>query len=148
MSQEVEFTTNRPGEEKKYQERLDYENMLRYQVMSVGMAINHGYDGYDAAQVLLTMLIPELYEPIAEDVEEARSRLEKHAQAISKYRTVSQIKVIGSNVRAAQDQKYIAQQIREHKRDFSLKIIELVMQVLHEHGMLLSHERLLDEGGY
>ena len=147
MHQE-EFKTNRPGDEKKYQERLDYENMLRYQVMSVGQAINAGYDGYNATQVLLTMLIPELYEPIKDDVERARNHLAQQVKKVQNYKSYSMVKVVGANTRAMQDQQYIASQVADFKRDYSLSIMEMVIQTLHDNAMLLSQERRLDEGGY
>jgi hypothetical protein len=146
MSEEVE--TNQPEVEAQYQERLDYENMLKMQIMNVSMAINAGYDGYNNAQVLITLLIPELREMVADDLRKAKVELKKEADRAKAYQASHTSRVIGKQPARKVEQQHKAQMQAIARRNYSLKILNVVVLALHDRGMLLSQEKQLDVGGY
>lgn len=132
--EETEFETNQPEEERRYQDKLNYTGYLLALITNVLNSVdNFNRSGVKQVESVLAYLTPDLRGEVMPDVNKAKKQLNRQ---INKYARTHFDPDKCSNARITLSQKY------------AKKVVQIVIEVLHDRGMLLTEERKLDEGGY
>ena len=139
--EEEDLEVNDQQEEKKYRERLNYQGLLMQRINSIMIAIDQGYNPYDNTNSLLSILIPEIKGPIEGEIELAKKERDEKLNKIHEQMKLQQPLTIPMK-------KAFNRKIIETNQNYAWKVVNLVMNTLHDMGMLLEEERRLDEGGY
>jgi len=138
---EEDLEVNDQQEEKKYRERLNYQGLLMQRINSIMIAIDQGYNPYDNTNSLLSILIPEIKGPIEGEIELAKKERDEKLNKIHEQMKLQQPLTIPMK-------KAFNRKIIETNQNYAWKVVNLVINTLHDMGMLLEEERRLDEGGY
>ena len=139
--EEEDLEVNDQQEEKKYRERLNYQGLLMQRINSIMIAIDQGYNPYDNTNSLLSILIPEIKGPIEGEIELAKKERDEKLNKIHEQMKLQQPLTIPMK-------KAFNRKIIETNQNYAWKVVNLVINTLHDMGMLLEEERRLDEGGY
>ena len=139
--EEEDLEVNDQEAEKRYKERLNYQGLLMQRINSIMIAIDQGYNPYDNTNSLLSILIPEIKGPIEGEIELAKKERDEKLKKIHEQMELQQ--PLTNSMRKAFNRKII-----ETNQNYAWKVVNLVINTLHDMGMLLEEERRLDEGGY
>jgi len=139
--EEEDLEVNDQEAEKRYKERLNYQGLLMQRINSIMIAIDQGYNPYDNTNSLLSILIPEIKGPIEGEIELAKKERDEKLKKIHEQMELQQ--PLTNSMRKAFNRKII-----ETNQKYAWKVVNLVINTLHDMGMLLEEERRLDEGGY
>ncbi|RLG69957.1 MAG: hypothetical protein DRO04_02570, partial [Candidatus Iainarchaeum archaeon] len=110
-------------------------------INSIMIAIDQGYNPYDNTNSLLSILIPEIKGPIEGEIELAKKERDEKLNKIHEQMKLQQPLTIPMK-------KAFNRKIIETNQNYAWKVVNLVINTLHDMGMLLEEERRLDEGGY
>jgi len=139
--EEEDWEVNDQEAEKRYKERLNYQGLLMQRINSIMIAIDQGYNPYDNTNSLLSILIPEIKGPIEGEIELAKKERDEKLNKIHEQMKLQQPLTIPMK-------KAFNRKIIETNQNYAWKVVNLVINTLHDMGMLLEEERRLDEGGY
>jgi len=139
--EEEDLEVNDQEAEKRYKERLNYQGLLMQRINSIMIAIDQGYNPYDNTNSLLSILIPEIKGPIEGEIELAKKERDEKLNKIHEQMKLQQPLTIPMK-------KAFNRKIIETNQNYAWKVVNLVINTLHDMGMLLEEERRLDEGGY
>lgn len=137
MATEAETEQFLGEEERRYKDRILYENIILQRINAVIFALDNHYSATDPLQLLCSILIPDIRVKIKDKLVDLEQDYDKQ---ISK-------KELSKIIKRDRNKRHESEIKRTFERIYVMRSLQVIIDELDKHGLLISKDRSVEVGG-